>query len=182
MTDQKQLSSESLKSEKVVSIIKDAFRKFDLLEDPKCLKEAAARIRQMVDYSPADLGEFVRVAASEFHLDAVDGGSWGEMLTFLIQEGPPGEYVIPPSIHLINLGCELERSDVTIRVLGDVGEAVGYLMKKGRIVVEGNAEDEAGVSMEGGELHIIGDVEGFGVPIRGKIYQWGELVYDNGWK
>lgn len=80
-----------------------------------------------------------------------------------------------------------QMSEGTILVKGDVGRGLGREMHGGRIWVEGNADEFVGgtakdspyhVNMQGGEIHIEGDIESLGNVDHGRIYHKGKLIVD----
>lgn len=60
---------------------------------------------------------------------------------------------------------------------------LGYRMKEGKITLRGNTGNYAGKSMTGGEIYVSGTIGSIGKSFggtTGKIYQNGELVFENG--
>jgi len=58
-------------------------------------------------------------------------------------------------------------TDSTVRVKGDVGISVGILMRKGLVVVDGNAGMNAAALLNGGTVVVLGDAAEFlGVELR----------------
>jgi formylmethanofuran dehydrogenase subunit C len=53
------------------------------------------------------------------------------------------------------------RKDMKVRVKGDVGISVGILMRKGCVLIEGNAGMNAAALLNGGKVVILGDAEEF---------------------
>jgi hypothetical protein len=71
-------------------------------------------------------------------------------------------------------------------VKGDVDDRLGHEMRGGLVIIEGNAGELVGGTkneddihnMDGGEIHIMGEIGSLGNVERGKIYHKGELIVD----
>jgi hypothetical protein len=108
-------------------------------------------------YSAADVEKF-SLALAEFQDEGQFSKKAGLFLSALINNGNDTDYII----HTGHLKPILW---------------LGYKNSK-NITVEGNAGDFVGPRMEGGEIHINGEIGSFGDIKHGKIYHKGKLIVD----
>lgn len=63
-------------------------------------------------------------------------------------------------------------------IRGNASNNLGLLMENGKVILEGNAGYEVGDGMTGGEIHVMGEIEGIGEVEGGRIYHKGKLIVD----
>jgi len=107
-------------------------------------------------YTSKDVGKF-SMALAEFKDERDFAEKAGYFLSALVNNCAASEFVIVTShldrdIH--DIGWDNTKD---IKICGDVGRNLGMGMKRGRIIVEGNAGPCAGSFMENGEIVINGD-------------------------
>ncbi|MFH0737048.1 MAG: hypothetical protein V1827_01130 [Candidatus Micrarchaeota archaeon] len=97
----------------------------------------------------------------------------GIFLSALVNNGPPGKYLLPQRQFdhpLAYLGIRNNPGHETV-IDGDARRA-GLKMTGGKVTVTGNCEGDAGTEMEGGTLIIQGDMEGdIGKGMKGGIIE-----------
>ncbi|MDD5171853.1 MAG: hypothetical protein PHF60_02340 [Candidatus ainarchaeum sp.] len=127
------------------------------------------------------------------HQDYYKGYEAGTFLSALINSGPwkslelPVGHLDKPLEHLGALN-----EGKIIRVMGDVGAFAGRGMGRGRLIIEGNADDYVGSDMEGGTIIVNGnagkkigdDMSGGTIRLNGEYERIGDvrcgLIYHKG--
>lgn len=135
----------------------------------------AKSIIKKLDYMPNDVTEFskqlIRFPDSSYFLAALVNLAREDEVTLDVRECP---------IVLNHLGYLNEKK---LKIKGDVGSWLGLMMKKGEIIVEGNAGDSVGHSLEGGKIVVKGNVGSLvGVLMKdGEIRIDGDAEYSLGY-
>jgi hypothetical protein len=149
------------------------------------LSDATKRVlkRHGARFDASEIERF-SLAMVDFPRISADPFVGSTFLTALIAFGKDKDYTVHTS-HLPPLkefGSMLRNRRVTVE--GDLGNYVGFEMGGGAdpsstvIIVNGNVGQCCGKDMLSGEIHVNGEIESLGKPVRGRIYHKGKLIVD----
>ena len=196
----------SAKGNILLEKFKGAFKAFELVRTGGFVitdnsYNAASSLVKDIKYFSKDVTAF-SLALAELQDAEEFADRAGFFLSALVNNCSDREFTIITQ-HLVkplnNFGFENIKN---VTIYGDVGNSIGYNMKRGNITVKGNATDLAGAFMDGGALVVEGDAgdrvgEGMSdgaiclkgkynslcsVMVGGRIYHKRKLIVRNGLK
>ena len=190
-----------VKEDHVTAQLREAWAKveFDPSKNSDAAYKAAAELAKGMSYSVKDVERFSLVMG-KFQGEEYFSQKAGFFLSALINMGRNRQYLIHShGITVHYLGFVNTKK---IKVDGNIGEMVGWGMKRGWIVVDGDAGSDVGRSMQGGritvkgdagseiglmqtggEIHLQGDYKSIGFDRQGsaRIFHKGKLIAEGDW-
>lgn len=148
--------NQKVKENETLKKLKETFQRYKLHGEVKY--ETAPPLVRKLRYSPKDIGAF-SIALSEFHDDKEFEFGAGYFLSALVNNCGARDFTIITQ-HLREPLSQLgSRNIKNVTIYGNVGDGIGYDMKRGNITVKGDAKGWAGAFMKGGTLVVEGNVE-----------------------
>ena len=129
------------------------------------LHSALSRLLKRIEYSHKDVEKFSLMLA-DFPLEEDMPGEAGLFLSALINNGKDSDYVVhaEPFGQIDILGFR-NRKSITLK--GNGGVWIGTEMKGGKLIVEGDVDDEIGGGMRGGKILVKGNSGSAGDHMKG---------------
>jgi len=144
-----------------------------------------------LDYTMLDVEELAKRLKDTFFGNCCQGFYLSALINKIITDDKP--VILNPVGNLDGLGAYLQKGSLVvhgkigmylgygmeggnIEVHGDVCAGAGYKMKGGIIRVEGNTM-RLGYEMHGGEIYVNGHIELIPNSCKGKIYEYGKLIW-----
>ena|GEM_PF-699951 len=122
----------------------------------ECYGNCVTAVRNR-DYSAKEVERF-SLSIAEFQNEDGFGKKFGLFLSALVNEGKNRKYTLRTGHLGVKIECLGYENIKHVTVKGDAGKYFGYMMKRGRIFVDGNAAD-CGYEMRG-TIIVTGDVTG----------------------